>query len=145
MRVVLDTNVLVASFRCATGASRALLKDAFARRFTMLASPTVFMEYEAVLKRKEHLKAAGARLSDVDTLLNALAIVIEPVEVSYLWRPQLKDPADEMVLEAAVNGQANWIVTFNMKHFYEATMRFGITAKTPGEGLRTLRRMYEKK
>ena len=64
-------------------------------------------------------------------MLNALASVLEPVEVSFLWRPQLKDPADEMLLEAAVNGRADWLVTFNMKHLAEAAARFGINAGRP--------------
>ena len=145
LRVFLDTNVLVAALRCQTGASRLWLRGALDGQFSMLATPTVFLEYEAVLKREEHLKASGALASTIDEILNALAIVVEPVEVSYLWRPQLKDPADEMILEAAVNGRADWIVTFNLKHFVELADRFGMKAVTPGEGLNEIRRKHETK
>lgn len=62
----------------------------------------------------------------VDEFLAGFAGVVSPVEVSYLWRPQLADPADEMVLEAAVNGRADWIVTYNVRDFAEAARRFKI-------------------
>ena len=60
-----------------------------------------------------------------------IASVIEPVGLHFLWRPQLVDPKDEMVLEAAVNGGAEAIATHNVRHFREATERFGIITATP--------------
>jgi predicted nucleic acid-binding protein len=62
------------------------------------------------------------------------------VELNFLWRPQLKDPADEMVLEAAVNGQAEAIVTHNVLDFRTGAARFGIETLTPGEFLKEFRR-----
>jgi len=106
----------------------------------MLASLPVFLEYEEVLKRPEHLQAAGATIAQAGLILDALAAVVEPVKVSFLWRPQLKDPADEMLLEAAVNGRADWLVTYNMKHLAAAASRFGINAGRPGTVLNRLRR-----
>lgn len=64
------------------------------------------MEYEAVCTRTEHLAAAGLGLADVRIYLDALASMVQPVAIHYLWRPQLRDPADELVLEAAVNARA---------------------------------------
>ena len=133
MRVVLDTNVVIAAFRYKRGASRLWLRAALTGGYTLLATPPVFLEYEAVLKRSEHLAAAGATLAQVDAILDALAAVLEPVEVSFLWRPQLRDPADEMVLEAAVNGRADWLVTFNLRHLAAAAARFGIHAGRPAD------------
>lgn len=101
-----------------------------------MATPAVFLEYEEVLKRPEHLKASKATVSEVETVLDALASVIEPVDVFFLWRPQLKDPADEMILEAAVNGKADWLVTFNMRHLAKAAMRFGIKVGQPATVLK---------
>jgi predicted nucleic acid-binding protein len=83
----------------------------------MACRKAVGWEYEAVLLRPVHLKAARVSAADVNNLLDVLASVIVPVEVFYLWRPQLKDANDEMVLEAAVSGQTDAIVTFNARDF----------------------------
>ena len=99
----------------------------------------LFIEYEAVLLRPAHLKAAGVSAKAVNNLLDVLAGVAIPVEVFYLWRPQLKDADDEMVLEAAVNGQANVIVTFNVSDFLPAAKKFAIRVLTPAEFLKELR------
>jgi len=77
----------------------------------VLASVPLMLEYEAVLTRPEHLDACGLSSGDVNAVPEALAKVIIPVCLRFLWRPRLKDPADEMVLETAVNGQADWLVT----------------------------------
>ncbi|HNY40538.1 MAG TPA: putative toxin-antitoxin system toxin component, PIN family [Bryobacteraceae bacterium] len=136
MRVVLDTDVLVAALRSDQGASRQLLLAALDRRFVMLVSVPLMIEYEAVLTRQEHMTAAGITADDVNTILDALAAVIEPVRLTFLWRPRLKDVADEMVLETAVNGAADLLVTFNLKHLGEAALEFGVRAMRPGEALR---------
>jgi putative PIN family toxin of toxin-antitoxin system len=138
MRVVLDTDVLVAAFRSDQGASRQLLLAALDRRFVMLVSVPLMLEYEAVLTRQEHLTAAGITADDVNTVLDALAAVIEPVRLAFLWRPRLKGAADEMVLETAVNGTANRLVTFNLKHLGEAALEFGVRAMRPGEAWREM-------
>lgn len=134
----MDTDVLVAALRSDQGASRQLLLAALDRRFVMLVSVPLMLEYEAVLTREEHLAAAGITANDVDTVLDALATVVEPVRLSFLWRPRLKDAADEMVLETAVNGMADRLVTFNLKHLGEAALEFGVRALSPGKALREL-------
>lgn len=78
------------------------------------------------------------KTSDIDHFLNGLAKKIEPVTSHFLWRPQLGDPKDEMVLEAAVNGTADFLVTMNLRDFKPATERFGITLRTPGQFLALL-------
>ena len=145
MRIVFDTNVLVAGLRSRQGASRVLLEEVLKEKLTMLATPAIFMEYESVLTRPEHLQAIGGSQKDIVTILDALASVIEPVSVSYLWRPQLKDPSDEMVLEAAVNGHADWLLTFNLKHFGNVPSRFNMRLATPSAVLKHYRRNHEKK
>jgi putative PIN family toxin of toxin-antitoxin system len=130
MRAVLDTNVLVAGFRSRRGASFAVLTKAARRTFEMLASTSLFLEYEEVLKRPEHRIENGLSIDDVDRALRGLAAIIEPVEVRFLWRPQTRDPNDEMVLEAAVNGRADRLVTFNAKDFAPAAT-FGLSVVTP--------------
>jgi predicted nucleic acid-binding protein len=82
------------------------------------------------------LVAHGLDEGGVERFLAALASVIEPVDVHIAWRPQLRDPADEMVLEAAVNGRATVLVTFNVRDFTPAAERFGISVLRPQEVLK---------
>jgi putative PIN family toxin of toxin-antitoxin system len=139
-RVVLDTNVIVAGVSSKQGASYQLLKEIPAQSFTLLVSVPLFVEYEATLKREEICKLHGLSHQDVDVLLEVWAKVCEPVSLNFLWRPQLRDPGDEMVLETAVNGSAQAIVTFNIADFRHACSRFGVELWTPATLLRSLQR-----
>jgi len=138
MRYVLDTSVLVAAVRSNVGASNKLLESALLRKFHLLSTANLFLEYEAVLTRPEQLAASGLSADQMSELLDALAEVVEEIHPSYLWRAQLRDPDDDMVLEAAINGRANAIVTFNVRHFGMIPGRFGIRVLLPGEALRGL-------
>ena len=133
MSYVLDTNVLVAAVRSPKGASAEILRRVLAGRFSALCSVPLFLEYEAVLLRPEQLKAAGVTAGDVMNLLDVLAGKVQRVDIAYLWRPQLRDAADDMVLEAAVNGQATLIITFNQRDFLPQTLNFGIAVLTPAQ------------
>jgi len=139
VRIVLDTDVMVAALRSNTGASRQLLIFALTKRFELLLSVPLMLEYEAVLKRPEHLRTASATRDNIDAILDALGAAGVPVIPNFSWRPELTDPGDEMVLEAAVNGQADLIVTFNVAHLRHAARRFGIRAIRPPEALSILR------
>lgn len=146
VRLVLDTDVIVAAFRSDRGASRRLLLAALDRKVAMLVSVPLMLEYEAILKRPEQLTAIDLSADEVDAVLDAVAAVAEPVRLAFLWRPQLRDPSDEMVLETAVNGRADRVVTFNLRHLGEAARAFGIGVKSPGEAWREVqRREHEKK
>lgn len=124
--------------RSAAGASRQLLLAGIDRRIKLLVSPALILEYEAVLKRPEHLAAAHATEAQIDTVLDMVAAMAEPVELHYLWRPQLADVGDELVLEAAINGGADALVTFNVKDFEPAAGRFGLAILRPGAFWRSL-------
>lgn len=135
MRIVIDTSVLVAGLRSSLGASAAVLRGIGANKVELVASPALFLEYEAVLKRDEHCLPAEF----VDGFLGELALCIHPVEIRFVWRPQLPDADDEMVLEAAINGQAEAIVTHNKRHFERSERRFGIKVWSPAELLEKIR------
>ena len=97
MRFVLDTNIVVSGLRSPSGASAALLDRALSRVFTLLLSVALVLEYEAAAKDSEQLIASGLSEAEVATVLASLCAVAEPVYCWFLWRPQLRDPADEMV------------------------------------------------
>jgi predicted nucleic acid-binding protein len=95
-------------------------------------------EYEAVLTRGEHLMASGASVEDVADVLDGLAAVGTRVRLAFRWRPALPDPDDDMVLETAVNGRADTIVTFNGRDFNPVAAKFGCRVVSPAELLRRL-------
>jgi hypothetical protein len=115
-----------------------LLTAALAQRYQVLASVPLMLQYESVLTRSEHLVAAGISKADVEVLLDAIAVVATPVRISYLWRPMLPDPGDDLVLETAVNGSAQLLITFNRRHFEPTAVSFGIEVLAPAEGVRRL-------
>jgi putative PIN family toxin of toxin-antitoxin system len=131
--VVLDTSVVASAFRSRNGASYLLLRAVAQHRLTMVATPPLFLEYEEVLKRADQLDASGLSIREVDEALAALAALVEPVEVRFVWRPQLRDTGDELVLEAAVNGRVDALVTHNVRDFVEAAPRFGLRIARPAE------------
>lgn len=129
-RVVIDTSVWVAGLRSAAGASNLVLRAARRGRIRTLIGVAMFLEYEAVLKRAEQLLAHGFSPDEIDDLLDAFVRFSEPVDRHFSWRPQLSDPSDEAILEIAVNGRADAIVTHNERDFRPAA-RFGIDVMTP--------------
>lgn len=140
MRLAVDTDVVVAAMRSPTGASAALVTLLLEGKGTWLLSVAMALEYEAICMLADHRLAAGASRGDVQNLLNSIFDIIVPVEVHYQWRPQLSDASDEMVLETAVNGQADAIVTFNRSDYKDAPRRFGIHLWKPAEALQEIRK-----
>lgn len=132
MKVVLDTSILVAGLRSRQGASYCILQHVAAGEINPLVSTPLFYEYEAVLKRPENQLATGLSLERIDQFLAILASASVGVESHYRWRPQLRDPSDEMVLECVVNAGAASLVTFNAKDFRPTDQTFGYRLLTPG-------------
>ena len=139
MRCVLDADVIVAGLRSASGVSRQLLIAVDEGRLDIVVSVPLVLEWEAVLKRPETLAAAGIDSVDVDTVIDRLVEQALRAELHFLWRPQALDPDDEIVLETAVNGIADTIVTFNMRDLLLPAKRFGIEVIKPSEVLRRWR------
>lgn len=135
---MLDTNVIVAGLCSPTGASAALIGRALDRKFVLLLSLPLALECEAVCCEPRQRVASGLDEAEVRTLVTALCAVAEPVTAYFLWRPQLRDPGDEMVLDAAVNGRADALVTFNRRDFAGMTERFGMAILAPREALRRI-------
>ncbi len=133
----MDTPVIVAAFKSRNGASRIVL-DCVAGRLLVL-TPALFLQHEDVLKRPEQMRASRLTPAQVEQILAALASAAEPVTIHYPWRPQLPDPTDGLVLEAAINGRADALVTYNVRHFAPASARFGLRLARPIEGLEEIR------
>jgi len=133
-KLVLDTDVMVAA-----GASRQLLLDALDRRYELLLSVPLLLEYEAVLTRPKHLAAAGIAEHDAIDVLDEMVGLCVPVVFDYRWRPSGADLDDELVVETAINGQADMIATFNTRHMQRACRQFGILAERPAICLKRIR------
>jgi predicted nucleic acid-binding protein len=126
--------------RSRSGASWQLADWALARKFTLLLAVPLVLEYEAVLRREEHRKVHGLTMPQLDEVIESLVKVAEPVRIRFLWRPLLSDTRDDMVLETAVNGRADLLVTFNQKDFVAASKGFAHETVRPSEALNRLRR-----
>lgn len=135
LRVVLDTNVVVSALRSRRGASAALLLEAGTGRFQHCLSVALLLEYESALKRPH----SGARIprEAIEDVLDYLAATGHLQEIFFLWRPLLPDPGDDHVLEVAVAGSCEAIITYNRRDFRGAE-RFGVRIMTPRELLQRL-------
>ena len=133
--VLLDTNVVVTGVRSRNGTAFRLLSLVGTGHFEICLSVPVILEYETVLLdqvEQLHLTAA-----DVGDLLDYFCSVAKQQEIHYLWRPYLKDPKDDLILEAAVAGGCEAIITYNRRDFGGAG-KFGVRVLTPGEFLRRM-------
>jgi putative PIN family toxin of toxin-antitoxin system len=125
MKCVLDTNILVAAIRSPQGASSALMKLTLTNKLSPLVSVPLFLEYESVLLRPEHLAASKLTKSQVLNFLDVLSGFVIPIEIFYLWRPQLRDMKDD-------------IVTFNTKDFTAAVDKFNLDLMVPNQFLKEI-------
>ena len=130
LNVVIDTNVLVSALRSKLGASYKLLISLPNDTYQPNISVPLFVEYESVVKREGML--SGLTEVDIDAILDYLLSKSSIRKIFYLWRPTLKDPKDDLVLEVAVESQSEYIITFNKKDFRGAE-KFGIKVVTPQE------------
>ena len=137
-RIVLDTDVVLAALRSPAGGSAEVVRLARHGQVRLVASVALMLEYEAVATRPEQLRAIGATRQSVLLALDFIAAIADEAQGHFRWRPQVRDPADEMVLEAAVNGRASVLMTFNRRDFGAGPASFGIRLCTPGDFLRSL-------
>jgi putative PIN family toxin of toxin-antitoxin system len=139
MRLVLDTSVIVKAVRNFRGASAALIAETARGRIRALVSTPLWLEYEAVVKRPEHWVWPGFDEQEADRFLDTLSAIATPVSIQFRWRGLLGDPDDDMVLETAINGGADAIVTFNEQDFASARRQLGLDLRRPADILALLR------
>jgi putative PIN family toxin of toxin-antitoxin system len=120
--IVIDTNVLVSALRSRNGSSFELLNALLDERFVTVVSVPLVMEYESVLHREGVVPLSATQ---VDAVVDMICAAARLQEIHFLWRPQLRDPKDEMVLEVAVNADADFLVTHNLSDF-EPAKRFNV-------------------
>ena len=130
MNIVIDTNVLISALKSKRGASYKLIMLLPKNLFIPNISAPLFVEYEAVAKRSGLL--SHLRNEEINSILNYILSKSKIQKIFYLWRPLLKDPKDDLVLEVAVASQSRYIVTFNIKDF-KGCENFGIEVLTPQE------------
>lgn len=136
-RVILDTNVLVAGLTSPDGASRAVLRGALLGRWQPLISLPLFMEYEDVMARREVIERCPLPEDERQALLDALLLRCELVEVYYAWRPNLRDEGDNHVFELAVAAQNAALLTWNVRDFASAELRFPqVRVLTPAQWMK---------
>lgn len=135
-RAVLDTNILTAALRSSGGASFKLLELATLRRVQPVVTTALLLEYEAVLTRPAQMAAHGMTMAEVSGFLADFTDLSDCVTVHFAWRPQLPDPADEMVLDAAINGQVHALLTYNVRDLAVAYHRFRVPVMEPADFLK---------
>ena len=133
IQIVVDTNIFVSALKNDTGASFYLLSLIGKKEFEINISVPLIMEYEAVGLR--FLKQTNLNTSDLNDILDYICSISNKHKINYLWRPFLRDPKDDFILELAVKARCQYIITFNKKDFKNIS-KFGVTALTPWEFLK---------
>jgi putative PIN family toxin of toxin-antitoxin system len=135
VRIVLDTATLVSAIRSETGAAAEIVRLAALGKLTVLMDYKLVCEYRDVAFRPQHIAASRRTLEDAEAVVTMLEAIATPVLVVVKHRPLSQDADDDMVLDVAINGHADAIVTSNIKDFAVASERFGIQSLTPRDFL----------
>lgn len=131
----MDTSVLITGLRSRLGASAEVVRLMLTGQVRLLLSLSLALEYRDVALRPDHLKASGRTLQETEKLLLQLEAVAEPVEIDQTFRPLSRDPGDDLVLDLAINGLADVIVTNNIRDLRVPAAAYGIPVMAPGEFL----------
>ena len=135
IRAVLDTNIVYSGLRSRNGASFKVLESLLRTKFQPCVSVPLILEYQQILVGKQ--SDLALEVSEIESVLDYLCLVGHKQKVFYLWRPILRDPKDDMVLELAVAAECEYIVTYNAKDFRSAE-RFGVSIVSPSNFLQAI-------
>lgn len=135
--MVVDTSVLICALIAEKGPSREILRRCLRGEYKPLVSNALFSEYEDVSGRKRILDACPLSTQEIRELLNSLYSVCHWVSVYFLWRPNLKDEGDNFLIELALAGNADFIISQNIKDLRGSELRFPeLRILTPEQMLR---------
>jgi putative PIN family toxin of toxin-antitoxin system len=123
-RIVIDTSVFISALIGPQGPSRSLIRKCLLGQYRPIMGNALFLEYESVLGRQEMLQKCPLTLDEIRDLLAALMGVSEWVNIYYLWRPNLRDEADNHLIELAIAGHASMIATNNLRDFRSPELLF---------------------
>ena len=138
--VVVDTNVFVSALRSTEGGSREVLRACLQGRLQPLMGTALFSEYEDLLVREILFEGCPLDSEEREALLDAFVSVCRWTKIYWLWRPNLRDEADNHLIELAVAGNAEYLVTHNVRDFTNAELYFPDTSVvTPQQLLEELR------
>jgi putative PIN family toxin of toxin-antitoxin system len=131
VRIVLDTAALISALRSETGAAAEIVRLALQGDLELLLDYKLVCEYRDVALRTEHLAVSRKTGSEVEEVIRALEAIAIGVNVTIRYRPLSRDADDDMVLDVAINGPTDVIVTSNLRDFADAAAEFGIRVLTP--------------
>ena len=138
-RIVIDTNVFIAALLSAAGANRHVLRACLSGRAQPLMGAALFSEYEDLLMRRELMAESPLSLAERQQLFEAVLSVCEWVRIYFLWRPNLPDEADNHLIELAIAGGADAIVTNNIRDLRNSELSFPhLQVLTPAQFLKTI-------
>ncbi len=138
LRVVLDTSALISALRSGAGAAARILELILLGEILVCMDFKVACEYRDVAMRPQHLAASYLGAEEIDRLLLRVEQIAEAIDVVERHRPLSPDPGDDMILDVAINGRVDAIVTNNLRHLAKPAERFGIAVLSPGELLKML-------
>ena len=135
IKIVLDTNILYSGLYSSQGASYKILYEVYTRNIVPVLSTSLLFEYEDILKRYQSV--LNLTELEINQVLDNICYLGETQKIYYRWRPFLKDPKDDHVLELAVASKSNCIATYNIKDF-RSSEKFGVKVITPKQLLEVL-------
>ncbi len=131
MNVVIDTNVWISALISKDGLSRDIIKLALTDKISPQISTSLFLEYEAVMKREKIQNLCSLTIKEQNELFQAFLSTCKWNEIFYLWRPNLKDKDDDFLIELAVASNSKVIITENQKDMKSGELQFEFEVLTP--------------
>ncbi|MBN2425017.1 MAG: putative toxin-antitoxin system toxin component, PIN family [Calditrichaceae bacterium] len=134
MIVTVDTNVIFSALYSNKGASHCILRLILDEKINLAISTQIYFEYYDVLIRKSSLKQLNLSVSEIEDILDLLALLSQKYHIYYLLRPNLPDESDNIFVECAFASDSKYLITGNIKDFKKSELKgFNFKLVMPGE------------